>query len=182
MAANQPPWPREWLMTDERMGDQLWEAIDRLPAGGGIVFRHLGLAPSQRFELGRQVAGLARTRDMVLAVARDISLADRLGAHLVHNPSGMSGLPFSSAVHDERQADVAREARAALIFVSPVFPTRSHPEAAALGVDRAIRLAERAGCPAIALGGMSRQSFEALETALPGAFHGYAGIDCWLSD
>ena len=40
MAANQPPWPREWLMTDERMGDRLWEAIDGMPPGSGVVFRH----------------------------------------------------------------------------------------------------------------------------------------------
>jgi thiamine-phosphate pyrophosphorylase len=62
------------------------------------------------------------------------------------------------------------------VFVSPVFPTRSHPGRAALGVDRALALAELAGCPAIALGGMSAERFAALR----GGFYGFAGIDCWL--
>ena len=41
MTDRQRPWPRAWLMTDERMGERLWEAIDRLPVKhSGIVFRH----------------------------------------------------------------------------------------------------------------------------------------------
>ena len=48
MAANQPPG-RGWLMTDERMGERLWEAIDRLPSGsGGIVFRHYQSGSDER--------------------------------------------------------------------------------------------------------------------------------------
>ena len=46
MTARQTDWPREWLMTDERMGDRLWTAIDRLPIKhSGIVFRHYATPP-----------------------------------------------------------------------------------------------------------------------------------------
>lgn len=177
MATNQPPWPRDWLMTDERMGERLCEAIGRVPSGtGGIVLRHYSLEPSERLELGQRVAALARERKLVLAVGRDLLLAERLGARLVHNPSDPGSLPFSMAVHNEREADAARQAGADLVFVSPVFPTRSHSGAAALGVGRASELAVMAGCPAIALGGMSFGSFWELGPA----FHGWAGIDAWL--
>jgi thiamine-phosphate pyrophosphorylase len=177
MAANQPPWPRDWLMTDERMGDRIWEAIARGPAGtGGIVYRHYSLGPEERLELGRRIAVLARERKLVLAVARDPALAGQLNAQLVHNPSGESDLPFSLSVHDERDAHAAREAEASLVFISPIFPTRSHPGAAALGPDRAAKLAEIASCPAIALGGMTFGKFWELGPA----FHGWAGIDAWL--
>jgi thiamine-phosphate pyrophosphorylase len=179
MAANQPPWPRNWLMTDERMGERLWEAIGRVPMdSGGIVFRHYSLDPAERLELGKRVAALAHERKLVLAVAGDSRLAARLGAQLVHNPSEPSELRFSMAVHDERDAHAARESGADLVFVSPVFPTRSHPGAPALGGDRAARLAEIAGCPAIALGGMSFGKFWTIGPA----FHGWAGIDAWLED
>jgi thiamine-phosphate pyrophosphorylase len=177
MAANQPPWPRDWLMTDERMGERLWEAIGRVPAGtGGIVFRHYSLDPAERFALGMRVALLARERKLTLAVALDPLLAERLGAQLVHNLRGVSALPFSRSVHDEQEARAAREAGADLAFISPVFPTRSHPGAAPLGGERAGRLAEMAGCPAIALGGMTFGKFWELDPA----FHGWAGIDAWL--
>jgi len=33
-------------MTDERMGERLWEAIERLPIGdGGVVVRHMRCRP-----------------------------------------------------------------------------------------------------------------------------------------
>jgi thiamine-phosphate pyrophosphorylase len=177
MAANQPQWPRDWLMTDERMGERLWEAIGRVPAStGGIVFRHYSLGPSERFELGRRVAALAEERKLMLAVAGDPALANRLGAQLMHNPSVASELRISLSIHNEREAHAACEAEADLVFVSPVFPTRSHPTAAALGPERAAKLAQIAHCPAIALGGMSFGRFWELGPA----FHGWAGIDAWL--
>ena len=164
-------------MTDERMGERLWVAIDRVPAGsGGIVFRHYALDPAQRLGLGTQVAALARKRKLTLAVAGEPLLAERLGAQLVHNPRGAANLPFSLSVHDEREARAAREQGADLVFVSPVYPTRSHPGATALGAEQAARLAAMAGCPAIALGGMTFGKFWELDDA----FHGWAGIDAWL--
>jgi len=179
MAANQPPWPRDWLMTDERMGERMWEAIGRVPAGtGGIVFRHYSLDPSERLELGERVSALAHQRKLTLAVGRDPRLAKQLGAQLIHNPSGPSELRFSMAVHDEREADAARQAGADLVFLSPVYATRSHPGAPALGARRATELAALAGCPAIALGGMTFGKFWELGPA----FHGWAGIDAWLED
>jgi thiamine-phosphate pyrophosphorylase len=164
MAANQSPWPREWLMTDERIGDRLWEAIEALPSGGGVVFRHYSLSEADRRELGLRVAEMARERGLVLAVAGSRRLADELRAQLVHNPDEPGVLRSSLAVHDLQQAD----------------PTRSHPGARHLGTDEAVALAKMAGCPAIALGGMDQRRFEVLQAATSNAFHGYAGIDCWL--
>lgn len=182
MAVNQPSWPRHWLMTDERVGDRLWIAIERLPAGdGGIVFRHYSLARADRLELGRKVTNAARERQLVLAVAGSADFAEELAADLVHNPSGESGRPWSLAVHDAAQADFARSKGAELVFVSPVHPTTSHLDGRALGGARAAELARMANCPAIALGGMDEERFTALASAFPGRFHGYAGIDCWLS-
>lgn len=177
MAANQPPWPREWLMTDERLDERLWEAVEALPKGAGIVFRHYSLTNEARHDLGLRLAEIARGRDLVLAVARSKDLAERLGAALVHNPNEPGAKPCSMAVHDEQQAVAARSAQAVLAFVGPVFLTRSHPETPALGVDRATTLARQAGCPAIALGGMNRARFEELKSS---GFYGWAGIDAWL--
>jgi len=177
MAANQSQWPRDWLMTDERMGERLWDAIGRVPTEtGGIVFRHHSLDPDERAELGIKVARLASERKLALAVSRDPELAERLGAQLLHNPLAPTELPVSRSVHDEHEALAAREVDIALVFISPVFPTRSHPGAAALGTERAANLAALAACPAIALGGMTFGRFWELGPA----FHGWAGIDAWL--
>lgn len=178
MQDRQKPWPREWLMTDERMGEALWDAIGRLPQDrGGIVFRHYAMGPERREIVGRRIADLARERGLVLAVARDADLARLLGASLVHNPAGpVAGLPFSRAVHSIAEAKAAKAEGAALVFVSPVHATRSHPGQKPLGTAKAARIARAAGVPAIALGGMGRLAFMQMRDS----FHGWAAIDAWM--
>lgn len=166
-------------MTDERMGDRLWEGVARVPSGGGVVLRHYSVGEKPRAELALRLAQAGRERGTVLGVAADAALARRVGAAFVHNPDGSTeGLPFSRSVHDIDEAEAARQAGAALVFVSPVHATRSHPGGAVLGVALAAEIARTAGIPAIALGGMDARIFGPLERE---GFHGWAGIDAWLA-
>ena len=181
MTARQRDWPRAWLMTDERMGEKLWTAIDRLPIKqSGIVFRHYSLAEDVRATLARRVADICHRRSLALAVAGDEDLALTVGADLVHNPPEPPlRLPFSQSVHSLDDAETARVAGAAIIFVSPIFRTRSHPGTKPLGRPLAARIAQAAGMPAIALGGMDALRFARLQRD---GFYGWAGIDAWLGD
>lgn len=180
MAANQPPWPREWLMTDERIDDRLWAAIETLPRGAGIVFRHYATPEELRIPLAHRVASHCAEHGLTLAVARDAGLARQVGAQLVHNPAGEAdGLPFSRTAHSFEEAWAACGSGAVLLFVSPVFPTKSHLGQPALGHEEAVRIARTSKVPAIALGGVSRANFEPLRR---GGFYGWAGIDAWLGD
>ena len=163
-------------MTDERMGEALFDAIARVPAGGGVLFRHDAFP--DRAALGAEVAVAARRRGLRVAVAGDVALAEALGADMVHRPSGPTRLPISLPVHDADEAIAANARGAALVYVSPVFATSSHPGATALGIDRAERLARRCAAPRIALGGMNAQSFERLDRKV---FAGWAGIDAFLA-
>jgi thiamine-phosphate pyrophosphorylase len=178
MSARQTEWPRQWLMTDERMGERLWTAIDGLPAGAGIVVRHYSLAPDARADLARRAAEIGRRHRLTVAIARDVDLARALGADLVHNPGEPPGdLPFSRSVHSLAEAEAARAAGAALVFVSPVHPTNSHPGQKPLGRELALKIARSAGAPAIALGGMDAEKFAPLQDC---GFYGWAGIGAWL--
>jgi thiamine-phosphate pyrophosphorylase len=178
MTARQTILPRLWLMTDERLGEALWDAVDRLPGGqAGVVFRHHSTDESLRRTMGRKLADLCRKRNLTLAVSRDTALARQVAADLVHNPLSPSGpMAFSRAVHSFADAIAARDEGAALAFVSPVFATRSHPGQEPLGIEAAIVIARAFGGPAIALGGMDAERFAPFK----GAFHGWAGIDAWL--
>lgn len=180
MIARQRAWPRLWLMTDERLGDGLWAAISRLPAGeAGVVFRHHATAPEERRSVALLVAEACRARQLVVAVAANCALAQELGADLVHNPRAETDLPFSMSVHTLQEAESARDGGAALAFVSPVHATRSHPRQPPLGPAMATQLARAARIPAIALGGMNAAAFAALPA---GVFHGWAAIDAWTSE
>ncbi|HEY0085799.1 MAG TPA: thiamine phosphate synthase [Allosphingosinicella sp.] len=162
------PLPRLWLMTDERLGDRLIPAIERLPAGAGIVFRHYGLPPPQRRALWEQARSKARGRGLTLIVAGQVLP----GADGSHNRLG-AGLRTWSA-HNLREIRAAERARADLIFLSPVFPTRSHPGASALGAGRFALLAHQTKVPVIALGGMDAEKARRL-----GGAYGWAGVDAW---
>jgi thiamine-phosphate pyrophosphorylase len=172
-------WPTAWLMTDERMGDRLWPAIDcAADVGAGIIFRPYATDPERRAEVGRHIADMAQRRGLVLGVGGDAVLARALGARLVHNPRETTlGLPFSRSVHNEYEAAAAKTDGASLVFVSPVYPTRSHPGAAALGEKEAARLAMLAGVPAFALGGVDPSRQNRLRKL---GFAGWAGIDAWV--
>jgi thiamine-phosphate pyrophosphorylase len=164
------PLPRLWLMTDERLGDELWDALERLPRHAGIVFRHYHLAPADRRALFLRVRLVARRRTLRLVVAGDQPLA----ADGRHGGRGL-GLRTASA-HSLRELKAAERAGADLVFLSPVFATRSHPGAQALGPLRFGLIARHARVPLVALGGMDARRGRAL-AALNA--YGWAGIDAW---
>jgi thiamine-phosphate pyrophosphorylase len=167
-------WPQAWLMTDERMGDAVGAAIARAAAAGaGVIVRHHHSSDAIRRALASEVLASGA----VLGLSRDALLAADLGADFVHNPVGESGtLPFSLSVHDAAQARDAGRRQPAFVFVSPLYATRSHPGAEALGEEEAERLAELAGCPAYALGGVTPALGEQL---IARGWAGWAGIDAW---
>jgi thiamine-phosphate pyrophosphorylase len=168
--------PRLWLMTDERMGEEgLWRALGRLPRGGGIVLRHKSLSLSERRALFVEVAALARARGHLLLLAGPAALARRWGADGSHGRGPGAGLR-SAPVHGLAEIRAAERAGADLLFLSPVFATRSHPGAPALGPHRFAALAAATRLPVIALGGMDPRRALRLPTA-----YGWAGIDAWLS-
>lgn len=160
------PLPRLWLMTDERQGHGLWAALERLPRGAGVVFRHYALAPSDRRKLFERVRRVARRRRLFLLAGKGL-VAD--GVH------GGRGRGFRSAsAHGLRELRTAERLGASLVFLSPAFPTRSHPGARALGPVRFGLIARQARVPVVALGGMNRRRARRLAH-----IYGWAGIDAW---
>jgi len=170
------PLPRLWLMTDERVGEALWDALARLPRGSGVIFRHY--RTRDRRALFERVRAIARRRELVLLLAGSPREAAAWRADGVHGRSPHRRMPRpllrTAPVHDAREL-AAAEAHAVLI--SPVFETRSHPGGRTLGVPRFAALAQRATIPVIALGGVDAHRFRRL--ARLGAY-GWAGIDALL--
>ena len=151
--------PPLWLFTDARRMPDPRAAVAGLPRGlAGVVLRHDG-APG-REALGRDLARLCRARRLVLVVAGDVRLAAalRAGVHLRGGrwpgPVRVRALLTSSA-HSIPELRRARQAGAALVFLSPLFPTASHPDAPALGPARWARMASAVPLAAAALGGVN---------------------------
>lgn len=151
--------PTLWLVTDERVPDEaLLASAARLPKGrAGILFRHYRTAPADRRALFDLMRSIARRRRLMLLLAGPAQEARAWGADGWHGRAqGRAGgrLLHSMAVHDAAELQAAVRARADLVFLSPLFATRSHPGAASLGRVRFAALAHRAPMPVIALGGV----------------------------
>ena len=182
-----PKAPAVWLFSDERSGVPVERLAALLPPGSGIVVRHDSLAPGARWRLLRRLARIARARGLTLHLAAAPAIGKRWGADGVHLRSRDArragaahrlGLRLSMPVHDVAEARRARRAGAAIAFVSPLYPTRSHPGAPALGRAAWLRLARIAGGRPVALGGMTPARARALKRASD-LNPGWAAIDAW---
>lgn len=164
-------------MTDARLGgeradDPLWRALRRLPPGGGVVFRHYEWRAPRRARLLRRVALFARARGLLLVVAGG---AGGLPAHLPARHSHRRPHPLTASAHNLPDARRARRNGARVVFLSPVFPTASHPGAPHLGPLRFGLIRVRVGGAVVALGGMTPARWR----QVPGAF-GFAAIGWWV--
>ena len=151
-------YPTLWLITDHVRLPDPTTVIEALPRDiTGVLFRHDD-DPNRR-ALGRRIAAICRARRIPLVVADDARLAAMLGAGL-HLRGGRRKLIrsrigwISASAHDAVQLRRAAGVGADLVFLSPAFPTASHPGVPALGTLRWRLLAKASKIPVLALGGI----------------------------
>ena len=170
--------PRLWLFSDPLRLPDPRLAMAALPRGAGVVAR--GLAPA----LLGPVARLARQRGLKLLVAGDgrAALALGVGLHLPDRRASAGLLPFllarragpghlilALAAHGgQRGAARARRLKPDCLFLSPLFPTQSHPGAPALGPLRWASLAQGLPAPCLALGGITSARLAAVPRCAAG--------------
>jgi thiamine-phosphate pyrophosphorylase len=150
--------PALWLLSDERNDARLEQALRGLPRGSGFIYRHYHLPPEARFARWLALLRVTRARGHLAILADSAPTAREWGA------DGLYGAPRAlcptrnlltvATAHSLRELAEAHHAGADAVLLSPAFPTRSHPGAAALGPLRFRLIASRAVIPVIALGGM----------------------------
>jgi thiamine-phosphate pyrophosphorylase len=175
--------PPLFLFTDPARMDILTLARTLPPGLCGVVFRHDGVP--DRAQLAQRLSAICRARRLPLVIAGDakLALSLRAGLHLRGGqPPDLTRLPRhalrTASAHDARQLRRARDNLANIVFISPAFPTHSHPGAPALGAPRWRLLARRVGpAKAYALGGIDGKSVRRLGAICAGA----GAIDAILS-
>lgn len=158
---------------DDRLPDPL-SAAQRLPRGSLVVVRTRHAA--RRAGLAATLAYIARRRGLFLLIADDPLLAARLGADGVHFPEvraheiayWRARRPdwfFTASAHSLCAVARANIFGADAVFLSPIFPTRSHPERAAMNPLRLRLIARESRVPIYALGGIDVRSIGRLRDA-----------------
>ena len=162
--------PPLWVFTDrDRLPDPRG-VLARLPKGlGGVVFRADGAGAAT---LAASVARLCRQRRLAMVVAGNPRMAAKLrvGQHLSRGRGGMvaSRAWRTASAHGRREMARAGFAGVDGVFLSPVFPTASHPGAAALGPVRWAARARGAKGAVLALGGVTAATVRRLPRSCAG--------------
>lgn len=161
-----PPLPSIWLVSDARNDAELERRLHRLPRGSGLIFRHYHLTPAERRARFMALRRIACAHGHLVFLSGDAPTARHWGADGAYGPAATlapgPALPRLVTAHSFREL---RRCRADAFVLSPVFPTRSHPGAKALGPLRFRLFARKAQPPVIALGGMTARRAAALGTA-----------------
>lgn len=152
--------PLLWLLSDVRNDRALTKTLAALPPGSGFVFRHYHLPEPARRARFLALAGIARGCGHCVILAGSPEVAAEWGADGIYGApealaSADAALLQLATAHDEAELAAAERAGADGVFLSPVFPTRSHPDGDTLGADRFLSLARGSPLPVIALGGMT---------------------------
>lgn len=162
------------LMTDdERLSDPR-AAANRLPRGSLVILRARHAA--RRKALAAALARIAQARGLYLLIADDPDLAAQSGVDGVHFPEVRAGdLAYwlarrphwfcTASAHSLRAAARAASFGADAVFLSPVFPTKSHAGRAPLTPVRFRLMVRQLRVPVYALGGIDADSVRQLAGA-----------------
>ena len=128
-----------------------------------VLLRDHAARSTQFSEAAIELATQLRDRqaDVTLSVSRYADVARQLDAGIHIGERGpewdeVGDLPLVGfSAHSATQALVAQRAGADYVTFSPVFRTRSHPDAAPAGIDALRRCVEAVEIPVLALGGLT---------------------------
>jgi thiamine-phosphate pyrophosphorylase len=96
--------PRVWMLTDERQGEAMWDAIDRLPKGAGVIVRHYSLPLADRLAMAERI----RRQGHFVAFAGTEAEARQADAQAVYGASRRRGrLPRLYPVHNRAEMRAA---------------------------------------------------------------------------
>ncbi|WP_399354456.1 thiamine phosphate synthase [Thiohalorhabdus denitrificans] len=176
-------------MTDRNRtgGRPLSQVVERALDAGlpAVQLRDRDLPEDEALVLGTALREATRARGARLLVNGRPGLARAVAADGLHLPEGLPRPaadqwdgPLSVAAHDRAGLERARQVGASFALLSPLFETRSHPEARPLGPERFAALAAGSPVPVVALGGISPAN---AATARQAGAQGVACMDAILA-
>ncbi len=167
------PLPPLLFMSDEARVPTA-EILPHLPADCLVIVREY--AHPKRTQYIEALVKRCREAGLAYSIAGDPELALALDATALHAPerclSDISewcarypNLPITAAAHSKNAIVAAAEAGAVACLCSPIFPTKSHPEATALGPATLQHWAATAPLPLYALGGISEENIAKIQSS-----------------
>lgn len=182
--------PRLIFITDNGAQPYPEGVIERLPKNSMVILRDYDL--ETRANLGKALRYICKTKGIKFFVAGDITLALILDADGIHLPEFMlseaekikqdyPSMLISVAAHKEETIVEAEKLNLFASLLSPIYPTKSHPETfddigKTIGINKLNELCERYKIPVYALGGINRETAQELLNSKIAGFAGISGF------
>lgn len=159
----------------------LESTIKHLPKNSAIIIREYDLEEKDREIFAKKIAALARPLGLKILVGKDLSLAKKIKADGVHF-SDFDKLPlqffqqknfpekfiFSFSCHNLKSALKAEKSGFDMIFISPIFSTKSHLNTKNIGLKNLAKISLKTKsapyCESsfYALGGINSQNLSSI--------------------
>ncbi|MFT6558204.1 thiamine phosphate synthase [Sneathiella sp.] len=174
--------PNLFYFTDDQRGADPVKMAEKLPTNTGIIFRHY--QTEYRASLAHELSILCKKRKLKLIIAQNPALSKKIRAFGCHLPEYMvqrlpllkhqyPDLYFSVACHSIRQVLQAQKYGANGAFLSPLFPTKSHPGSRVFSPYSLCSARQKLTMPVYGLGGVTNQKGQFLKGL---GYSGYGAI------
>lgn len=155
---------------DSKPSSDLYQILDAALAGGvsQIILREKNLDSAHLLAFASRMRNITHQYRAKLIIHSQADIAKAVSADGVHLASSdISEIPamrdwlnapnmsLSTSCHNLEELQKSHQYGADFAMLSPVFPTQSHPNAPALGLDMFKKIADASPLPIIALGGIN---------------------------
>ncbi len=175
----QPPVQLVLITDSKRFDNQqaMLDCIEQAMQGGvdTIILREKHLDSAKLLSLASKMRILTKNQPVRFIVHSHADIAKAVEADGVHvDAQSIQEIKqikqwlngdylVSASCHNEEELKHAESQGADFCFLSPVFPTLSHPGAPCLGAEKFLTLASSVNIPVIALGGIEPDVLEQLQ-------------------
>ncbi len=177
--------PRLYLITDSKRYPDFLERLPRLLEKGirMVQLREKEISGLEYYKRALKVREITAQYGALLFINDRVDIALAVSADGVHLPE--KGLPPSVvkkikkelmvgySAHNLEQALYAEREGADFITLSPIFPTKSHPEAKPIGLELLKEVSQRVSMPVYALGGIE---WDKIKLCYKNGAYGIGGI------
>ncbi len=147
-----------------------------MPKNSAVIFREYDLILSEREKLAREIFAICKKYHHKFIVGKNLDLARKLRADGVHfsdndklplqilnRKNFTKGFIFSFACHKLASVLKIKNLAVDVIFISPIFASKSHEGAKNLGIFNIRKIVKTTNKPIFALGGINKNNFKLLQ-------------------
>ena len=169
--------PRIIIVFNEKEFNKNFFLKLKIPNGAAILLRSYKI--KGRKKIAKQLLKFFKIKKLKLLISEDIKLARDINADGVHFPTYMvkkdiinwslinkikikKNLIITTAIHNSKELENAQLFDFDAGLLSPVFPSKSHPNGKSLGIRKFSKLVDKSDLPIYALGGINAKNIKSL--------------------